>query len=194
MQLVLSGKRVIGYGENLLATGGTVVNLDTEKVYQNATIAECECYPCDIDKVGYEFYNGEFIPCAPYGEGKGNVAVWCDECKKPLDSGLTIDLVGKVFITNYTGSGTDTVSITCGFKPRFVHISRNSTKNNKTVVSLTSSSNRGAVMENGAYKHSVDITQTETGITISDTGVSGTINSDADSYGTKFTYTAILIG
>ena len=55
MQLVLSGKRVIGYGENLLATGGTVVNLDTEKVYQNATIAECECYPCDIDKVGYEF-------------------------------------------------------------------------------------------------------------------------------------------
>lgn len=92
MKLALSGKRVIGYGENLIPMGGTVIDTDTNKVYQNATIAECDGCPSDIDLVGYEYHAGNFVPCAPYGteDSGGEIMVACDNCATPRKSGVDI--------------------------------------------------------------------------------------------------------
>lgn len=91
MQLVLSNNRVIAHGENFIAMGGTVINTVTGVKYENATIAECEGCPSDIDSVGYEYHAGQFKPCAPYGKGSGNIAVLCDkDCKAIKDSGISI--------------------------------------------------------------------------------------------------------
>lgn len=91
MQLVLSNNRVIAHGENFLSMGGTVINTVTGAKYENATVAECEGCPSDIDSVGYEYHAGQFIPCAPYGKGYGNIAVLCDRyCKAIKDSGISL--------------------------------------------------------------------------------------------------------
>lgn len=93
MQLVLSNNRVLAHGENFISMGGTVINTETNKVYQNATVAECDGCPSDIGVVGYEYHAGEFVPCAPFGKGPGNIAVYCDDCKTPRDSGKHIGFV-----------------------------------------------------------------------------------------------------
>lgn len=67
MKLVLSGNTIIGHGENLIPMGCTVVDTDSGKVYENATIAECENCPKDLDIIGYEYHAGVFVPCHPYG-------------------------------------------------------------------------------------------------------------------------------
>ena len=91
MQLVLSNNRVLTYGENFIALGGVVINTETGKKYDNATIAECDCVPSDINDVGYEYHCGEFVPCAPFGKGSGNIAVVCNhDCKSIKDSGIPI--------------------------------------------------------------------------------------------------------
>lgn len=91
MQLVVSGNRIMAHGEGFLAMGGTVINTDTGRVYQNATVVECDGCPSDIDKVGYEYHAGQFVPCAPFGAGDGTVAVLCGEdCKSIKDSGVSI--------------------------------------------------------------------------------------------------------
>lgn len=92
MQLVLSNNRIIAHGENFIAMGGVVINTETGAKYENATVAECEggC-PSDIDKVGYEYHAGEFVPCAPFGTGlNGNYMIACDECATPRNSGIPI--------------------------------------------------------------------------------------------------------
>lgn len=97
MQLVLSNNRVLAHGENFISMGGTVINTETNKVYQNATVAECDGCPSDIDTVGYEYHAGEFVPCAPYGKGKGNVMVACQEdCGTPKDSGIPSEFLQHV--------------------------------------------------------------------------------------------------
>lgn len=94
MQLVLINNRIVAHGEDFFAMGGVVINTETGKKYEHATIAECSGCPSDIDTVGYEYHAGTFIPCAPYGRGKGNVAVLCDkDCKSIKDSGVSIGLV-----------------------------------------------------------------------------------------------------
>lgn len=94
MQLVLSNNRVLAHGENFIAMGGTVINTETNRVYQNATIAECSSCPSDIDTVGYKYHAGVFVPCAPYGKGNGNIMVACQEdCGVPKDSGRALDEV-----------------------------------------------------------------------------------------------------
>lgn len=92
MQLVLMGKRVVAHGENFLATGGTVINTVTGVKYENATVAECEGCPSDIDSVGYEYHAGQFIPCAPYGKGNNNGYFMevCTDCATPRNSGIPI--------------------------------------------------------------------------------------------------------
>lgn len=83
MQLVLSGNRVIAHGENFLSMGGTVVNTETGACYQNATVAECDGCPADIDSAGYEYHAGVFVPVAPYGTAEdGHLMVACD-CGTP---------------------------------------------------------------------------------------------------------------
>ncbi len=91
MQIVLSGNRVIAHGEDcFLCMGGTVVCNSTGKAYPNATIAEVEAIPSDIDSVGYEYRAGAFVPCAPYGKtDSGRVMLACDECSSPRSSDLT---------------------------------------------------------------------------------------------------------
>lgn len=116
MQLVLSNNRVLAHGENFISMGGTVINTETNKVYQNATVAECSGCPSDIGVVGYEYHAGEFVPCAPFGKGPGNVAVYCDDCKTPRDSGIHIDVVcGTSSYLAFVGNvNTDTVDAAFG--------------------------------------------------------------------------------
>ena len=91
MQIVLSGNRVIAHGEDcFLAMGGTVICEETGKAYPNATIAEVDAIPADVDSVGYEYRAGVFVPCAPYGKTqKGRLMLSCDECGAPRSSDLT---------------------------------------------------------------------------------------------------------
>lgn len=91
-QLVVSGNRILAHGTDCFySMGGTVICPDSERVYQNATIVNCNTIPADIDTVGYEYRSGDFVPCAPFGVGDGNVAVVCgDDCKAIKDSGLPL--------------------------------------------------------------------------------------------------------
>ena len=92
MQLVLSNNRVIAHGENFLVIGGVVINTETGARFENATIAECEGCPSDIDRVGYEYHAGVFVPCAPYGMGNNNGFFMevCESCAAPRNSGIPI--------------------------------------------------------------------------------------------------------
>lgn len=100
MQLVLSKNRVIAHGENFLAMGGVVINTETGAKYENATIADCNGCPSDINEVGYEYHAGVFVPCAPYGKGNGNGYFMevCADCATPRSSGIPIKDInwGKV--------------------------------------------------------------------------------------------------
>ena len=92
MQIVLSGNRVIAHGENcFLAMGGTVICEETGTAYQNATVAEVDDVPADIDSVGYEYHAGVFVPCAPYGStSDGYLMVACD-CGTPKKTGVKVE-------------------------------------------------------------------------------------------------------
>ena len=92
MQLVLCNNRIIAHGENFLALGGVVINTETGAKYDNATIAECEGCPTDINEVGYEYHAGVFVPCAPFGKGDNNGYFMevCKNCATPRNSGLPI--------------------------------------------------------------------------------------------------------
>ena len=92
MQLVLCNNRVVAHGENFLSLGGVVINTETGAKYENATIAECECCPSDINEVGYEYHSGVFVPCAPYGKGNNNGYFMevCETCATPRNSGIPI--------------------------------------------------------------------------------------------------------
>jgi hypothetical protein len=72
--------------------GGTVICTETGRAFDNATVTNVTgAIPADIDSVGYEYHAGEFIPCAPFGKGSGNIAVVCnDDCKSIKDSGYLI--------------------------------------------------------------------------------------------------------
>ena len=92
MQLVLSNNRVIAHGENFLTMGSVVINTETGAKYENATVAECENCPSDIDTVGYEYHAGVFVPCAPFGMGNNNGFFMevCESCATPRNSGIKI--------------------------------------------------------------------------------------------------------
>jgi len=108
MQIVLSGNRVVAHGTDcFLSMGGTVICEETGKAYQNATLAEVEAVPADIDTVGYEYHAGVFIPCAPYGEGAGALMVACEDCGTPKRSKVTADADGGLHIPGkLTGAQT----------------------------------------------------------------------------------------
>ena len=110
MQLVLSSNRIIAHGENFLAMGGVVINTETGAKYENATIAECEGCPSDIDKVGYEYHAGVFVPCAPFGKGdnNGNFMEVCTTCATPRDSGLPIKDIKWSKVASVTCAVADT--------------------------------------------------------------------------------------
>lgn len=92
MQLVLSNNRIIAHGENFLSMGGVVINTETGAKYENATVAECEGCPSDINEVGYEYHAGVFVPCAPYGKGNNNGYFMevCETCATPRSSGIPV--------------------------------------------------------------------------------------------------------
>lgn len=95
-QLVLSGNRILAHGEAgcFLAMGGTVICEEKGKAYPNATVVTHEGgLPADIDKVGYEYHAGVFIPCAPYGTGAGDILVACEDCGTPKRSGYSSELL-----------------------------------------------------------------------------------------------------
>ena len=91
-QLVLRGNRVLSHGEDcFLCTGENVICSDSGRIFENATVVNHPGeIPSDIDEVGYEYHAGQFIPCAPFGKGGGNIAVVCNEdCKSIKDSGIS---------------------------------------------------------------------------------------------------------
>ncbi len=92
MQLVLSNNRIIAHGENFLPMDGVVINTETGARYENATVAECDGCPSDIDTTGYEYHAGEFVPCAPFGMGNNNGYFMevCESCATPRNSGIPI--------------------------------------------------------------------------------------------------------
>ena len=92
MQIVLCNNRILAHGENFLAMGGVVINTETGAKYENATVAECEGCPSDINEVGYEYHAGVFVPCAPYGKGNNNGYFMevCTGCAAPKNSGIPI--------------------------------------------------------------------------------------------------------
>lgn len=107
-QLVVSGNRILAYGEDCFAVMGEIIKCSTTgEEYTNATVTTCEEFPKDIGKVGYEYHAGQFVPCAPFGEGEGNIAVFCDACNTLKNSGFSIsDLYNPAHIyeTSYTGA------------------------------------------------------------------------------------------
>lgn len=109
MQIVLNGNRVIAHGEDcFLCMGGTVICEETGKAYQNATIAEVESVPADVDIVGYEYHAGVFVPCAPYGTtNSGTVMLACDECGTPRRSRITSKDGGLDIPGPLTGAGPE---------------------------------------------------------------------------------------
>lgn len=123
MQLVLSNNRVLAHGENFLTMGSVVINTETGERYERATVAECDSCPSDIDKVGYEYHAGAFVPCAPFGVGDGNVAVACNkDCKAIKDSGVPFGRMAQIVTTTYEGTGTGTVSLTFDAVPVILFI------------------------------------------------------------------------
>jgi hypothetical protein len=131
MQLVLSNNRIIAHGENFLAMGGVVINTANGKKYENATLAECNGCPSDIDEVGYEYHAGVFVPCAPYGKAEdGTILVGCEDCKTPKDSGIPVSSLINVQTGSYVGNGTiassggytGAVSLPCEKCPKMVVI------------------------------------------------------------------------
>lgn len=92
MQLVLINNRVIAHGGNYFVMGSVVIDNETGAKFENATVAECEYYPSDIDSVGYEYHAGVFVPCAPYGKGNNNGYFMevCTGCAAPKNSGIPI--------------------------------------------------------------------------------------------------------
>lgn len=121
MQLVLSNNRIIAHGENFLAMGGVVINTETGAKYDNATIADCDCFPSDINEVGYEYHAGVFVPCAPFGKGNNNGYVMevCETCATPRNSGLPIKDVKWSKISSINCAGTVDVSLLNGFPKDF---------------------------------------------------------------------------
>lgn len=113
-QLVVSGKTILAYGEDCFSVMGDMVKCsETGNEYFNATVTTCEDFPPDIGKVGYEYHSGQFIPCAPFGEGMGDIAVFCDACNTMKKSGVPlVDIVenlvnnAHVYETSYIGTGT----------------------------------------------------------------------------------------
>ena len=121
MQLVTIGNWVVSHGGEYIYFGGDVLCTSNGTVYPKATIVECENCPADIGTVGYEYHAGEFIPCAPFGKGKGNIAVLCDEgCKAIKDSGISISDIRKIYNTSYQGVGSTSCSVSCGFRPKLI--------------------------------------------------------------------------
>ena len=113
IQLVVSGNRIVAHGEDcFLAMGGTVVCTATGRVFQNSTVVNHDgAIPCDLDQVGYEYHAGEFVPCAPFGVGTGNILVACDDCKTIKDSGISAKYLPNVMNTGLTLSYLPTISM-----------------------------------------------------------------------------------
>lgn len=110
MQLVLVNNRIVAHGENFLAMGDVVINTETGARYEKATVAECSGCPSDIDQVGYEYRAGVFVPCAPYGKGKGTGYFMevCPDCATPRSSGLLITDINWGKIASVSCSITNT--------------------------------------------------------------------------------------
>lgn len=138
MQLVLSNNRILSHGENFLSMGGVVINTETGAKYENATIAECECLPSDINTVGYEYHAGNFVPCAPFGVGNGNIPVLCNiDCKSIKDSEIPLGRMAQIVETSYNGSGGDVVVLSFDAIPKIVYISSVEQYNNTYFAILT---------------------------------------------------------
>lgn len=127
-QIVISGHRILAHGEDcFLAMGGVVICQNTGRIFQNATVANVDEIPADIDAVGYEFRAGKFVPCAPYGIGNGNIAVLCpDSCKALKDSGIPLDGITHHEVIKYTGAGkysaSNPTTLTFNIVPEIVFI------------------------------------------------------------------------
>ena len=193
-QLVVKGNRILSYGEDcFIAVNGNVICTNENKVYENATVVECDNIPSDIDSVGYEYHSGAFVPCAPFGKGTGNVAVLCDEnCKSIKDSGIPFSQIGEIIEFTYTGNGSSyngvILPVELHKKPKILFISGN----DATGIILTTPgvgfSIKNALFAGGSMAISVTnpflvtIKESESGFSVTLEDVSLTMNSSGKTY------------
>ena len=132
MQLVLKSNRIVAHGENFLSMGDFVINIKTGIKYENATIAECNGCPSDIDSVGYEYHAGNFVSCAPYGTStSGNVAVLCSrDCKSIKDSLIPFGRMGQIEELTYNGTNTSNIRLTFNAIPKMIFLIGKNKQNN----------------------------------------------------------------
>lgn len=160
MQLVLSNNRIIAHGENFLSMGGVVINTVTGAKYENATVAECEGCPSDIDKVGYEYHAGIFVPCAPYGKGNNNGYFMevCKDCATPRSSGIPIkggiklENLDRNSITAYALGGIEKALLWQNANPTFEFRGQTlnlSTASEYDLLLITSKSAEACIMTQG---------------------------------------------
>ena len=96
-QLVVSGNRILAYGTDcFISMGGTVICPNTGKAYQNATVVSCDCIPCDIDTMSYEYHAGSFVPCVP-PPGNELKLLWENASPASNFQGQTITLANDNF-------------------------------------------------------------------------------------------------
>lgn len=153
MQIVLIGNRVVAHGNDcFLCMGGTVICEETGKKYSNATVAEVEAVPADIDTVGYEYRAGVFVPCAPYGVGAGELMVACEECGTPKRSTVTADADGGLNIPGFLKGAKIVAEIAqqCGLEAAATLDSVLASIGN-IAISATNTAEERAIVECGSY-------------------------------------------
>ena len=185
-QLVLKGNKVVAYGEDcFLCVGNDVHRTTDNKVYEGATVAEYTAtLPDDIDDFEYEYHAGVFIPCGTVPVG------W----------------VGKTYHTTYTGTGSSTCGVTCGFRPKRIIITGwkewTSSAEGFWVCVIDTDTVWGygyglTIDKNGNASGMVKCTATDTGATWTATATTTTSNAaamNASSSGQTYNYSITVFG
>lgn len=153
-QIVVSGNRVLAYGDDtFIVTGNSAVDMANGIVYTNATVAVVEAVPDDIDSVGYEYHAGVFIP-----------------------EGIPFQFINKIFHTSYVGTGTNTVSIVCGFRPKMAIVKGSYTRS-LTGYPTTTNVSKQCILGEGYSGDDGKIT-----VAMSDTGMTWTATNEVTAF------------
>lgn len=195
-QIVISGNRILAHGEDCFLTmGGTVICPDSGRIYQNATVVTVDDLPADVDSVGYEYHAGKFIPCAPFGVGTGNIAVFCsDDCKALKDSGIPVGRFSLFKKTSYLGIGGDlNVTLDGEFTPQLAVIYSTDGGDNNRLGLITNGFSLSLVETNNRNDTIEPLNATLTDKKIYIKKYSDQANDDALNH-TGLEYTVLLFG
>lgn len=129
-QLVLVRNRVVDFGSDcFVAMGGTVICEETGKKYEHATIATTSTPPpYDLGRIGYEFIEGTFVPCEPFGKtDAGYLITACDDCKTPRQTTIPTAKVKELVDTYATIDVTYPNGSVCTLKKNAITLTADGT-------------------------------------------------------------------